>query len=62
MTRESLEIKHASEKKKKRKIKLTITFLCKTDNSTKAPVLINQKRDIGLKVGISLPVSDTENL
>lgn len=60
MTRESLEIKYASEKKKR--IKLAITYLCKTDNSTEASALINRKRDIGLKVGISLPVSDTGTL
>jgi hypothetical protein len=48
--------------RKKRRIKLAITFLCKTDNSTETSALINQKRDIGLKAGISLPVSDTGTL
>ena len=61
MAQESLEIKYAS-KKKKRRIKLAITFLCKTDNSSEASALIKRKRDIDLTVGISLPVSDTGSL
>jgi len=60
MTQESLEIKYASERK--RRINLAVPFLCKTGNSTEVSALFKRERDIGLKAGISLPVSDTGTL
>jgi len=48
--------------KKKRRIKLAVTFLCKTDNNTEVSALIKRKRDRGLKAGISPPVSDMGTL
>lgn len=50
------------ERKKKRRIKLAVTFLCKTDNNTEVSALIKRKRDRGLKAGISPPVSDMGTL